>query len=337
MSQNELINLILSSLLGGITSLLALVGVYLVFPDKLEKVGSIVFKLLAYFNKRSEKIYIATNIQSSIDENRKKLGAGGEVLSHGLQIKWTEEESAEVDLQENNVIVMMRPFQSQAKNYAHVVSLYVPKALLPRARRYVHPDVRKGIDYTISKNLLEKNPTALGYYQDRELETHTEEVKEAIRMIEPIDAIGRLSRIIIQEYKTLHLKYPNEPDLELYNETMNLLRTLSDFESSLPGKEEGTTGIFNEKQFKMCVVPIGKSHKLRLSGVEEHLDFIGKQMTNGVERFYIVSAGNNPHAIQLVELACIQYSLNKIFEEEYDGVFRGRPRRMYCSLCVREN
>lgn len=228
----------------------------------------------------------------------------------------------------------MRPFQSQARNFANVVSLYVPNALLPRARRYVHPDVVKGIDYTISKNLLENNPTALGYFQDRELETHTKEIRSAIRLIEPLDAIGRLSRIIIQELKTLHSKYPSEPDPVIFKETMKLLRSLSVFESSPPGKEEGT-GIFNEIQFKMCVVPVGKTQKLTLSGVEKHLDFIGEQIADGVERFYIVSAGRNPHAIQLVKLACIQFSLNKMFEEEYDGVFRGRARKMYCSLCVK--
>jgi len=49
---------------------------------------------------------------------------------------------------------MMQPYQSQARNLAHIVSVYVPRALLPKARRYVEPNLMSGIDHTISKFIL---------------------------------------------------------------------------------------------------------------------------------------------------------------------------------------
>ena len=127
-------------------------------------------KLGAYVNKKAEKMYMATNIQSSISEKRKKLGLGGDVFEYGIKIDWTDEETAETDLKENKILVMMKPFRSQAKNFASVVSLYVPQAVLPKARNYVDQDLMKSIDYTLSKSLLEDNPTALQYYTSRKIE-----------------------------------------------------------------------------------------------------------------------------------------------------------------------
>jgi len=60
----------------------------------------------------------AVHIQSAIAENRKKLGLEDEGLTLGVKVKWTDENTVLSDLQDNNVAVMMRPYESQSKNIA---------------------------------------------------------------------------------------------------------------------------------------------------------------------------------------------------------------------------
>jgi len=331
MSSNELLRIIGGIISSSLITALVLISIFIKSPEKIEKWVSMFLKVGAYFNERMEKGFMATNIQSTVCEKRRELGIGGDVLSYGIQIKWTDQESAEVDLKENKVIVMMRPFRSQAQNLANVVSLYVPRALLPKSRRYIDPDLITGIDYTVSKTFLEDNPTALNYFLEREIEKHTEEVRSFIDLIEPIHSVGRLTRIIIPEFQSLSGLHPMEPNLGILNETTELVRLSHEFETV--GPDENINGIFFGEYIKAVIVPVGKGVTLSISGTTPHLDFIKKQIGRGIQHVYIVSAGrNNMYAKELVGRACRECNLSIIFNEEYKGKFRGRKRNMYCAL-----
>lgn len=305
-------------------------------PDKIERWGSILFKVGAYISKKSEKQYMATNIQASIKDGVKKLGADGNVLSYGLEIKWIEEETAEVDLKGNNVIVMMKHFKSQSRNLAKVISLYVPKALLPISRKYINPNLVIGLDYTISRNLLENNPPALTYFIDEEKEKITCDVREILNLIGPINSSGRLSRILISEYQGLSGLHPMESNEDIWKETINLLKIIHAFDTAEPGVESDGGGMLSGEYIKMTMVPVGNIETLYSHGILKHLKFIEGQLENGIRHFYIVSAGrSNLFSKILVKDAAKKLGLSLIFEDEYNAIFRGKKRKMYCALCTK--
>jgi len=307
-------------------------------PEKIEKWVSMFLRLFAYFSDRAERSYVATNIQASIAEKRKELGMGGDVLAYGIKIKWTDQDSAEVDLKENKIIAMMKPFKSQAKNFAIIVSLYVPNALLPKSRRYVNQDLMTSIDYTISKAILKDNPTAMQYYVDREIEKHSEETKNSIEMISFIHDIGRLTRVIIPELQGLSSLHPIEPNLEITEETVKFVKEIHRFEKIVePTEDEAGAGIFAGKYIKMAVVPVARRHKLALYGIQSHLDFIKEQLESGISHFYVVSVGSSIVFAKLItDRASKEHNLSLVFSEEYKGKFRGKKRKMFCALCSKE-
>jgi len=334
---NEWLNRILIFISGSGLTFLGIIYILITSPEKIEKWGSIILKFFAYRSKRAEKMHMAMNIQYSIDEKRKKLGVEGTVLSYGVEIKWTEENVAEIDLQQNKVIVMMRPFQSQARNYANVVSLYVPSALLPESRRYIDRNVVSGLDFIISKTLLDSNPSALNYYIEQEIQTHSEEVTSKIKLLEPIHERGYLSRVIIPELKSLSSLHPMEPTDEIKNDTLSFVDQMHAFNTAPSGTEdERYSGIYNGEFVKMTMVPVGRQFTLLTRGIQPHLDFINQQIAEGVTHFYIVSASDIGYARRLSTECCVKLSLTKIYEEEYQGVFRGSKRKIYCSLCIKE-
>jgi hypothetical protein len=164
------LGLIATIITSSVVTIIILLWFFLKNPEKVEKWASIILKVGAYVNKKAERMYMSTNIQAEISQKRKELGLGGDVFEFGVKIDWIDEETAETDLKENKVVVMMKPFRSQARNLASVVTLYVPRAVLPKARNYVEQNLMKSIDYILSKSLLENNPTALQYYSSREIE-----------------------------------------------------------------------------------------------------------------------------------------------------------------------
>lgn len=338
--RDRLIEQILTVIVAIATSSVATIIIVLWFflknPEKVEKWASMFLKVGAYVSKKAEKRYMATNLQAIISEKRIKLGLQGDVLAYGIKIEWTDKESAETDLKENKVLVMMKPFRSQAKNFAAVVSLYVPQVVLPKSRNYVNQDLVKSIDYTIAKTILEDNPTAIWYYTNREIEEMSPESKKFLEIITPLHRNGCLTRLIIPEFQNLSNLFPIEPNKEVHEETVGFTEEVYKFETAIPPVTGSGLGIFNGKYIKIAIVPVGEAKKLQNTGIATHLTFIEKSLKNGITHFYIVSASGINYPKQLITLACKGYNLSLVFSEEYAGIYRGKKRKMFCALCSKE-
>ena len=332
----QIIGYLVGIISSSIVTLIILLWFFLKNPEKVEKWASMFLKLGAYVNKKAEKMYMATNIQASISEKRKKLGLGGDVFEYGIKIHWTDEETAETDLKENKILVMMKPFGSQAKNFASVVSLYVPQAVLPKARNYVDQDLMKSIDFILSKSLLEDNPTAVQYYTSREIEEISAKSKEFLDTIAPIQKIGRLTRVVIPEFQNLSKLFPAETNQEIQEETVRFVEELNRFETYKSSVEGSGLGLFYGEHIKMALVPVGKPEKLKSTGIHSHIRFIENRLAEGIPHFFIVSARGSFYPKQLVKLACAGFNLTLVFSEEYSGIFKGKKKNMFCALCSKE-
>lgn len=277
---------------------------------------------------------MATDMQSAIAKKRKLLGLTERGLSYGIKIKWTDESTVLSDLESNKVVVMMRPYKSQSKNFANVVSVYVPKALLPKSRRYVDPNLMTSIDYTISKSLLDINPTALEYYISEILGDLSQEVQSLMARMDLITQHGHLTRIVIPELQRLASLYPREPSPQVHRETIELTEEIHRF---VAASEEARSieglGLYVGNNLKIAVVPVGRPDRLLTRGIQAHFEFIKEQLGNGIDHFYIVSTEVNlKFAKMLVEKTCRELQFAKVFAEEHRGNFRGKPTNMFCSL-----
>jgi hypothetical protein len=327
------LGLIATIITSSVVTIIILLWFFLKNPEKVEKWASIILKVGAYVNKKAERMYMSTNIQAEISQKRKELGLGGDVFEFGVKIDWIDEETAETDLKENKVVVMMKPFRSQARNLASVVTLYVPRAVLPKARNYVEQNLMKSIDYILSKSLLENNPTALQYYSSREIEEMTGETKALLETITPIHNIGRLTRIIIPEFQGLSNLFPMETNPEVQKETVQFVEAINKFETSKSSVEGSGLGVFSGEHIKMAIVPVGRADKLLQRGIENHLEFIENMLSRGIAHFFIVSSSGSSYPKQLVKLACAGFNLSLVFSEEYLGFYKGKKKKIFCSLC----
>ena len=303
-------------------------------PEKVERWISMISRAFAWASERIARTHMATDIQSAIAEKRKRLGLIERGLSYGVSIKWTDADTVLSDLEEDKVMVMMRPYKSQSKNFAQVVSVYVPKALLPKSRRYVDSNLMKSIDYTISKSILDINPTALEYYTSQILGDASGEVRSLMVKMDTINKRGQLVRIGIPELQRLSSLYPREPDSRVQRETLELAEVIYNYVvASEEARNIRDLGIHSGDIMKMAIVPVGRAGQLLTGGIQAHFDFIRKQLTDGIDHFYIVSTETNvKFAKMLVERACSELPFTKVFSEKHEGKFRGRPETLFCSL-----
>jgi len=338
----EVVKLLISSI-GGIAIFLLIS--YLLFPERVEKLFIHLLKLLAYISEKHERKYIARHIEFSINNYGQKQSIGSENLfAYAIKVEWVNEENIESYLKNGVLIVKMKNHRNQSKNLAYAVKEFVPNSLIPKARRYVEKNLMNAIDFIISKDILTEDPRALSYFiEEYRLSVSTlpedriRHIDKYIRELEEIHSLGLLTGVLLSEYKKLVSLYPLEPQPEVYKETIKF----KDSVYKLVSKERGVDVSLEwpNNYVKAALVPIAKSSTVELYGIEPHLKFIQKLLSEGINTFYIVAAGriNISFAKWAKTRAVKEFNLELLRETEYQTVFRGKKERYYiCVLKLRE-
>lgn len=318
---------------GGLT--LALLLLWIFYPEKVEKWAILLHKLLAYVSDRHERQFIAKNIEHDVREWKEGLGKDSEdILPYDIKIKWIDVDKVEHDLTEGTLIVKMRNHRNQSRNLALTAREYIPNALIPKAKTYVDPSVMNCIVYMISKSLLSRNTSSLSYFIEMAEDDIKPRQKTVLEEIEQIDAMGYLTRVLLPQYAKLSVLHPANPTQEVRNETLGFEKKVHQLVAKKPGEDVNPT--FNGLHIHAAIVPIAKSEKLFLGGVTPHLHFIKESIAKGIETFYIVSVSAlKSYAKEAVEKSLI-YGLRKMWEDEYVGTFRKRRQSLYCAMLSKD-
>lgn len=326
MSLLDVLQLLLSGI-GSVAVVFFLAWIF--FPEKVEKWVILVSKLLAYFSEKHEKRYIAKHIEYNINSLRERFcKQSSDILPYKIEVEWIDTENIESYLKGDNIlIVKMKNHRNQSKNLAIAVKEYVPNALIPTARKYVHPCLMKAIDYVVSKEFLAKDTSAFTYFSN--VTIVNSDVKDLIDKVDEINKQGFLTRILLSEYKKLAYLFPSEPTSETYNETLDLELKVYALVTKKP-EEKVSPGVCG-KFIKAVIVPIAKEETVESWGIEPHLNFIKNSILKGIKTYYIVAAGksNIILAKTILNRVAKEVGLKKVYEEEYTGIFREHEMKMY--------
>lgn len=319
---------------GGLT--LALLLLWIFYPEKVEKWAILLHKLLAYVSDRHERQFIAKNIEHGVREWKEGLvKESKDILPYNIRIKWIDVDKVEHDLTEGTLIVKMRNHRNQSRNLALAAREYIPNALIPTAKRYVDPSIMNCVVYVVSKSLLSRNTSALSYFIEMAKDDIKHEQKTVLEEIEQIDAMGYLTRVLLPQYAKLSVLHPADPTPEVRDETLGFERKVHQLVIKKPGEDVNPT--FNGLHIHAAIVPIARSEKLFLAGITAHLHFIKESIAKGIETFYIVSvSGLKSYAKDVVEKSLTNYGLRKVWEDEYFGTFRKRRQGLYCAMLSKD-
>jgi len=162
MDLSDIRSLLLPLTLSGL--LVLAIAYVLLLPDKAQKIAGWIWSGIARVWHGVDRRAVALRVEGEINDARRKLvkSAPEDLMEGKLKIAWTDGEEAAALASNGEVIVFMRRSDHHEENVAHALMAYLPKALLPRARRYIDRERMKAADFTVAKSILTQPERSLG-------------------------------------------------------------------------------------------------------------------------------------------------------------------------------
>lgn len=191
--------------------LIALVVWVLMAPTKAERVAGWIWGLVTLVWRGADRRAVANKVQGEINEGRDTLlkGAPGNIIEGRARVKFHSAEEAKALLDRGDVLVRLRQHDHHAENVAHALMAYLPKAVLPRARRYLGTETMRAADYTLACAVLSDDARpqgALDVLHAEHIDPAAESnaaLKTKLHELDEIDLHGWLTRVLLAEYRAL--------------------------------------------------------------------------------------------------------------------------------------
>lgn len=284
---------------------LGVLGVCLVYllmnPEKVEKWGSILWRVLAAFGglfKSAKRKYVQYDLQGRINDFTTSISASAPYLAERrVVIEWTDpgQVTKAAFLADGKVILRLQSTVDNDMNFVRGSYLFVSTSLLHKAKRYISPTQRDAIDLFVTAKLLEaEKPHIVSYFLEEFL--HPKTVKEDSRIVELFDAFARLREgglfyeVLLQELQYLGDKvFGGRQDDTTRIEVAELIRFLDRVANRNIG-DESVPLEFTGGYCRFGIVIVGKSWNITPGG-EVWSRFIGRHVTpQEVETLYLVGS-----------------------------------------------
>jgi len=217
----------------GIIILIILFFWALFFPEKVDKWKALLAGFFSFLGSRVRQARIASDIQSNINEARKKMNNEAEILPKEMKIRWSKETTPEAIIEEDLVIIKMKKFESQARNFAYATFLYADRCVIPEARRYVNADIDRSIVFTVSRKILEiAGRAGAQHYFNKEIfdpeVSRKSSLGECYKKMENLVMRGLFTLVFIHELQILgEIMQQRVAASDVLEETAEFLETLN--------------------------------------------------------------------------------------------------------------
>ena len=258
--------------------------------------------LLSYLQKMCSSVSgsartgaISNSIRGRVLTSSKAFRSmGQQVMVSDLKIDWVKEETPEAFIKNNQVIIRMAQNPNPHKNYVTAVNAYVGQALLPRAKRYIDPQIMDMSKLSVSRLLiLNGDADALDYFDDNILLPAVEndpDAAETLERLKTIDKNGMFLNILLNEYaKAARKIYPDTPDPLLVAESKELLTYLHRI--AVGGVTDFAEFQFNREYFKIHVFLTANTRTFVQSGLRPYLKHMSNSLSQGTETLYVFGLG----------------------------------------------
>ena len=213
-------------------------------PDKAEIWGSWAWRLIGLVFRSADKRAVAYRVQGEVNAATAKLfkSAPAGMVEGKLKINWTTAADLPAVVRNGEVVVFMQRSDQRERNVAKATMLYVPKAIVPRARRYVDHTIMEAVDLVVAKSILAEDDENIGVldtffrdYLDAAMASSSG-LRERLEEIDEIDLQGWLTRVLLREYLCLGRDlYPAPAQDSWFRETEAFARWLHRLATKKPG------------------------------------------------------------------------------------------------------
>jgi hypothetical protein len=305
----------------------------LLFPEKVQTVSGWLWTLLSGIVKHADRRAIALRVQGHVNATTKRLvkHMPEGIVEGKLKLRWSTSEEARAILRDGEVVVFMKRSRHHEENVAQALMVYLPKAVLSHARRYIAPTTMAAVDLTLAKVILghaaaEHGVLDVFYEQHLDPACEADEaLKQQIVEMDEIDLHGWLLRIVLPEFGQLGRQlHPAMPDARCRADADAFTRWLA----SLAKREPGDTTLklsYEGSHLRVAVVFVAVAQRLAREGIDPYRKVAKRLVYSGkFERVYLMARDHNISAVkQIVEslakdgrvdaATCFEYRLRPDF------------------------
>jgi len=216
----------------------------LLMPEKAQLISGWLWSLISGVVRRGDRRAVALSVQGHVNSTTRRL------LKHmpegtvegKLKLHWSTADEAQAVLRDGDVVVFMRRSKHHEENVAHARMVYLPKAVLPRARRYLDGTTMAAVDLTMAKIVLGHSAAERGVL-DMFYEQHLDpacgedaDLHQKVVEMDEIDLHGWLLRVLLPEYRRLgNQLHPAVPDVRSQADADAFARWLHGLAARKPG------------------------------------------------------------------------------------------------------
>jgi hypothetical protein len=291
----------------GLPILLVAAIIYvLTMPEKAQMVAGWLWTLFSGITKRGDRTAIALRVQGHVNASTKHLArkVPDGIVEGKLKLKWSSSDEATAYLRDGDVVVFMKRSQHHEENVARALMVYLPKAVIPRARRYLDQPTMAAVDLTLAKIILGRSTASQGVldvFYEQHLDPACEEdaaLGKLVTEMDEIDLHGWLLRVLLPEYRRLGNRlHPAQPDVRSQADTAAFARWIH----RLAAREPGDMSIplsYDGSQMRVALVFVASRSRLEDEGSEPYRKYAKKLVYSGkYDAVYLMGRDNNIWAV----------------------------------------
>ncbi len=313
--------------------LVAAIAYVLTMPEKAQMVAGWLWAVVSGITKRGDRTAVALRVQGHVNASTKHLlrKVPDGIVEGKLKLKWSSSDEAKAYLRDGDVVVFMKRSQHHEENVARALMVYLPKAVIPRARRYLDQPTMAAVDLTLAKIILGRSTASQGVldvFYEQHLDPACAEdgaLGKLVTELDEIDLHGWLLRVLLPEYRRLGNRlHPAQPDVRSQADTAAFARWMH----RLAAREPGDMSIplsYDGSQMRVALVFVASRSRLEEEGSEPYRKYAKKLVYSGkYDAVYLMGRDHNIWAVnEIVErLAqdgrvdwsnCIEFTLRADF------------------------
>lgn len=295
-------------------------------PDKAEIWGSWAWRLIGLVFRSADKRAVAYRVQGEVNAATAKLfkSAPAGMVEGKLKINWTTAADLPAVVRNGEVVVFMQRSDQRERNVAKATMLYVPKAIVPRARPYVDPTIMEAVDLVVAKSILAEDDENIGVldtffrdYLDAAMASSSG-LRERLEEIDEIDLQGWLTRVLLREYLCLGRDlYPAPAQDSWFRETEAFARWLHRLATKKPG-DFGSLD-YRGPLLSVGVVFVAERQRLAIHGIDIYRKRVKRLLyAEKLNAVYLMGRDDNISTVKhLLDLLRSDAMIASIDEHEY--------------------
>jgi len=329
---------------------LIILGIFLAlhYQEKIQKWSVLFWKFIRFFWKKAEKKIVSNDIEGRVNEFTKSLKKEmTDFEPIGVQVQWVEDgESPSEFFSDGRLIIRMREHRDQNKNFVHASMVFISKAVLTKAKKYISKIQKESIDLFIGKKLFEKEkPQVINRFFEDLFSPKMESgrVAELVEKYNIIDKAGLFFPLLVQELTFLGEKvFWRRRNDRIISEFANFTAFLEDYANREIGEEELSKN-FEGTYCRCGIMIIARAYKRELGDIGPYTEYIGRLIKRRIDNIYIIGPAHETNVefinqiVRKVEQKGIleRYAEPRRYKAEI--VFRGKRRAIDSYLVLLRN